>query len=389
MNSQNSAESVKVKTDSPPNTLEEKELRLIARAAGEFAKKILAPNRETNDRYPFGPFFSEVVEKAFELDFFHILLPEDMNGHNQGVKALAAVLENISREDSSLAGIIFTTTAAQKLILHAHSGHILSRLCRRNTVWDFLIAFPVFNNPTEVKHLTKAEKREDDYLLSGTLEYLALGNIAGHALIPARTQHSDGFSYFIVDLKDNGVIISEAILSLGLHGCPAVDITFDQTKAILIGRESLGSLYFDKMSNLMHAAAAAMSVGIMKGSFQEALDYAKKREQGGRPIVRWSELKMLLAKMALNIKNAEMLLAQANQMVDSRSPKWEIYVQSAALHIQELACDVTTTGIQVLGGVGYMKDFGQEKRFRDAKHIQALLGIPLVKKIKLLDPLIH
>ncbi len=88
-------------------------------------------------------------------------------------------------------------------------------------------------------------------------------------------------------------------------------------------------------------------------------------------------------------KNAEMILAQANRMADSHLPGWETYVQAAALHIQELACDVTTAGIQVLGGVGYMKDFGQEKRFRDARHIQALLGSPPVKKIKFLDPLIQ
>ncbi|MBI5896521.1 MAG: acyl-CoA dehydrogenase, partial [Desulfobacterales bacterium] len=51
-------------------------------------------------------------------------------------------------------------------------------------------------------------------------------------------------------------------------------------------------------------------------------------------------------------------------------------------------CDVTTDGIQVMGGVGYMKDFGQEKRFRDAKHTQALLGIAPAKKIKFMNEML-
>ena len=64
--------------------------------------------------------------------------------------------------------------------------------------------------------------------------------------------------------------------------------------------------------------------------------------------------------------------------------QWQTRSRAAALLIQEMACEVTTDGIQVLGGAGYMKDFGQEKRFRDAKHIQALLGIAPLKKITLL-----
>ncbi len=67
------------------------------------------------------------------------------------------------------------------------------------------------------------------------------------------------------------------------------------------------------------------------------------------------------------------------------SPGWDSCSRAAALLVGEMACDVTTDGIQLLGGVGYMKDFGQEKRFRDARHIQALLGIAPVRKINFLN----
>lgn len=371
-----------------PKPKEDKELKLIAKASGEFAKKQLAPNREENDRYPFGPFFSDVVEKAFELDFFHMLLPEEMNGMSQGVRALGVILENICREDSSLGGILFAMIASQEIMLNAGSAQTLKAICDSKTVWDFLIALPIFNNPSEVGHLAEVRNSDGRYFLSGSLEYLVLGNVAKQALVPAQMHDTQGYSYFLVDLENMGVGKSEPILSLGLHGCPVVDVEFNQVEGILIGEEGNGEIYFEKMADRMHAVASAMSVGIMKGSFQEALDYAQKREQGGQAIINWSELKMILANMAIKIKNAEMILEQACSAVDYQSPKWASLSRAAALHIQEMACDVTTDGIQVLGGVGYMKDFGQEKRFRDAKHIQALMGITPVKKIKFLDKII-
>ncbi|MBU1169944.1 MAG: acyl-CoA dehydrogenase family protein [Proteobacteria bacterium] len=361
---------------------------MLAKAASEFAKKMLAPNREENDKYPFGPFFEDALEKAFGVDFFHIILPEDMNGMNQGMSALSVTLDNICQEDSSLGGILFTNAAAQELMIQAGSKAELERICSKETVRDFLIALPVFNNPSEVKHLAQAKKTGDAYTLSGSLEYMVLGDLAGQAIIPASIAGSTRYSYFLVDLKDKGISKSEPILSLGLHACPAVDLELNHVKATLIGQEGKGSDYFEKMADRLHVAAASMALGVMKGSFKEAFDYAKKREQGGHEIINWSEVKMILSNMAIKISNAEMIIEKACKAVDTLEAKWETRSRAAALHIQDMACDLTTDGIQLLGGVGYMKDFGQEKRFRDAKHIQALLGITPIKKITFIENMI-
>jgi alkylation response protein AidB-like acyl-CoA dehydrogenase len=214
---------------------------------------------------------------------------------------------------------------------------------------------------------------------------MVLGGLARHALVPAQRPGSEGFSYFLVDLEQAGIRKSDCVLSLGLHACPAVDLELDQVEAELVGQEGEGALYFGKMADRLYPAAAAMSLGIMKGSYKEALEYARKREQGGQTIIHWSEVKMLLANMAIKVTNAEMIVAQACEAVDACSSGWQARSHAAALYVQELACDVTTDGIQVLGGVGYMKDFGQEKRFRDAKDLQALMGMAPVKKIKFVE----
>jgi len=368
----------------------DKELKLLEKAATEFARKELEPNREENDKYPFGPFFDSVLDKAYELDFFHIVLPEEADGMGHGMRALCTILDCICQADSSLGGIIFTSTAAQEVLLAAGENEVLKRIASKaKKVADILIAFPVFNNPNEIKPVVGSVQKNGKTLLSGKLEYAVLGNLAAQALIPAKTDGQKGYSYFLINLSESGVQKSETVHSLGLHACPAVDLTLNDVPADLIGKKGEGKQYFDKMADRLNIAAAAMSAGIMKGSFKEAFEYSKMRSQGGKKIINWSEIKMILANMAVQIKIADMCVKGASQDVDGRNPGWASGSRAAAIHVQSAACDLTTDGIQVLGGVGYMKDFGQEKRFRDAKHLQALLGIAPLKKINYIDAMIR
>ena len=366
-----------------------KELKLIDKAAYDFSKKELLPEREENDKFPFGPFFDSALKKAYELDFFHAILPENCGGIGQGMTSLCVILENISQEDSSLSGIILSNAAAVEILLSTGNEALLkNRVESADNVYAMLTAFPLFSDPAQVKSLPKAVKTNDGYQLSGSLEYLAIGGIAGQAVIPAVIEKSAGYAFFLVNLKEKGVRVSDPIHSLGLHSCPAVDLTLSNTPSTLLGEEKSGPFHFKKMTDRLSVAAAAISTGIMKGSLKEALEYTKKRSQGGRTIINWSELKLMMANMAIKTKNAEMIVASACQALDSKAAGWEECCRAAALLIQEMATDLTTDGIQVMGGVGYMKDFGQEKRYRDAKHIQAVFGLTPIKKLKHLDELL-
>lgn len=357
--------------------------------ATTFATKELAPNREENDRYPFGEFFNNVLDKAYEVGFLGITLPEDIDGIGQGISALCVILDNICQVDASLGGIILANAIAQEIMLSANSKDLLGKVTSSaSNARDLLIAFPAFNNPSEIKNMANAKKDKDKYMLSGKIEYLVLGGIADHGLIPARIQGQDSYSFFLINLSDKGMKISEPIFSLGLHACPAVDITLNDVEGKLVGEEDRGSTYFEEVSDKMHVAAAAMSTGIMKGSFNEALAYSQERFQGGWEIINWSEVRMMLANMAVKIKVADMTVTQACRAVENEESDWAFCSRAAAIHIQDMACELTTDGIQLLGGNGYMKDYGQEERFRDAKQVQALLGLTPMKKIRYINRII-
>ncbi len=350
--------------------------------ASSFAAKELVKKVEEHDRYPFGEFFSEVLKKAYEVGFLGIVLPERFGGIGGGISALCAILDQVCRADSSLGGIIFTNALSQEIMLSARADQALKKVfSKASSAGEFLVACPAYCNPGQADSLPEAEKSGRDFLLTGALDYLVLGGIASWALVPARTGKGGGYAYFLVDLAEKGVRRSEPVFSIGLHSCPAVDAVFTSVKARLVGEEGKGPTYFDEASKRMHVAAGAMNAGVMKGSFNEALAYAKERFQGGCEIINWSEVGMILSNMLVKANVADLCVAQACRALEENPGEWSGHCVSAALHIHELACDATTDGIQVLGGNGYMKDYGQEKRFRDARQIQALLGSAPMKKI--------
>jgi alkylation response protein AidB-like acyl-CoA dehydrogenase len=365
---------------------EETGIRMLARAAAEFARGELAANRQESDRFPFGPFFSTVLQKAFDLDFFHITLPDSAGGVGMGVGALCVVLEEVCRQDASLGAIVLTHCLAQEILLSAgRTDLIKARADKADEATRFLLACPLFNNPAEIRHVAEVLEEGGRPFLSGKLEYLVLGGLADVAVVPGAKQGQASYSYYLVDLDQSSVAVGEPVLSLGLHCCPAVDTEFQKAEAVPVGGAGQGAALFNQAAARLHPAAAAISLGIMKGAFDEARAYADQREQGGRKIREWSEMQMMLADMAINIKIADMVVAETIRAVEGQEKGWEQKALAAAIHVQQAAVQVTTDGVQALGGVGYMQDFGQEKRFRDAKHIQACFGLTPMKKLKYLE----
>src|SRR5208283_295699 len=195
-----------------------------------FAAKELKKNVEEHDRYPFGPFFSEVVDKAYEVGLLGITLPEDFDGIGQSIGTLCTVLDHISQVDGSLGGIILTNAISQDIMLASGNQELVKKIfADAANAFSYLVAFPSFSNPGQTAKLPTAERSGSDFILKGRLEFLVLGNIASFALIPGKLG-VEGYSFFLVNLSDAGVKKSDPIFSLGLHACPAVDVDLSGVK---------------------------------------------------------------------------------------------------------------------------------------------------------------
>jgi len=356
----------------------------------DFASKELVDNRQDNDRFPFGPLFEEVLRKARAVGFFSVTLPEELEGCDMGTTELCVLLENLCRSDASLAAVIFTDTMAKEIVYRARGFLQLKELLPKVSEYDgTLLACQALVDATQAIGLSaKPERAADTFSLSGKADYVVLGGIARNAVLAARTG-GDGYSFFLVDLAGDGITKSEPVRSLGLHACPAVDISMESARGALVGTEGEGAAYLERVAGRMNAAAAAMSVGVMKGSFEEAVSYARERQQGGREIVNWSEVRRMLARMAVKVKAADMVVTEACRTAEDNLPSWELGAKTAALFAGEASVELTTDGIQVLGGNGYMEDYGQEKRFRDAAQIRCLMGLAPMRELYLMGKVLE
>jgi alkylation response protein AidB-like acyl-CoA dehydrogenase len=362
------------------------ELQAMSDLAKNFASKELVANREENDHYPFGELFTETIKNANDVGFYSVNLPAEHGGIGMGNSALASILEELSMADASMAAIVFTNAAAIEIINQASLDTDCKAVYKMLSANEVLpVAFSSFTGLGEME-MPVADKNGK---ISGRINFLSLGGISKYAVVPAADSgHGNKISYYLLDLSEQGIEKSEPVYSLGLHTCPGIDIFLENVPAKLIGVAGEGEKYFHAMQSRLSPGAAAVSLGIMKGSFMEALQYTKDRFQGGRQIINWSEVRMILANMAVEIQAGQSALASACGKLDAEVAGWEKTARAVAIHIAEMACRATVDGVQLLGGNGYMKDYGQEKRMRDAGQAQCLLGMAPVRKMDLIDMII-
>ncbi len=372
----------------PSLAVQNEELKAFNDLARNFAKKELLGHTEEYD-YPYSREVSGVIARAVEAGLFGINMPVDWGGVGFDAIALSGTVEEIGAVDAGMAAILFTHAAALEIIAAAAENDAES--CR--TVYGLAalpegvpLAFQSYASPDESD--LPVVTGEGKHLLTGRLPLLALGGMARYAVAAGARENGSVFSWYLIDLKSEGVTPSAPLITLGMQACRTVDVLLNNAPALLIGAEGDGGDYFRKTQLRMSVPAAAISLGIMRGCFKEALDYAGQRWQGGRNIVDWSGVRMKLSEIAIGIDVAASCLSGACSAADTASSNGSRSALAAAIHISDLACTATSEGVQLLGGNGYMKDYGQEKRMRDARQARSLLGMSGLKKMSYIDEII-
>ncbi len=362
------------------------ERQAFADLAKDFSAKKLVENREEHDRYPFGELFTEAIKDAGIIGFYGINLPVDYGGVGLNAAMVAVIVEKLSEVEAGMAGIVFTNAAALEIIREGAAAKKSDDIYKSTDRFGTApLAFQSFHAPNEIDMPAAGPGGA----LSGRIDYLTLGGIADFAVVPARSDGEKAFSYYLLDLKNTNVSISKPVVSLGLHSCPAVDVTFEGVPALLIGTQGDGENCYRAMRDRMSLCAAAMSLGLIQGSLKEALEYTADRYQGGRQIIDWGQVRMMIAGMAVKALAAGSCFSSASCDMDGGCIGWEKTALAAAIHLGELANQATTDGVQLLGGNGYMKDYGQEQRMRDARQAQSLLGNALFRKMELAGQIIE
>ena len=367
------------------------ELKSFYELGERFAKKELAPKALELDRYPHSQFNESALKAAAEIGLFNLTLPESFGGSGQGMTALSVILPSLASADASFGAVVFIQIFAQSAIVRWAKKEIAEKYLKpKDRGLPRLCAFPVYAPPTDLPLEVKALKEGDSYSLTGKISSLALAPVAEIMIIPAEVQGSGQASFFIVEKNSSGVKVSEPVLGLGLHNCPVADVELWGVKVPLenlLGGEGQASEDYPEFYASFGGALASLSLGVLIGSFRTAKSFAEERYQGGKQIIEHDQVRMMLANMALLIETGETICLNASRAVDQGKGLTQAF--AGGIFLTDAVTRATTDGVQCLGGYGYMHDYGQEKRMRDAKQIQAMFGPSPLKRLELMETILR
>jgi alkylation response protein AidB-like acyl-CoA dehydrogenase len=350
------------------------EQRLLKQAMREFAVGEIAPGAAERDEHARFP--SELIPKLAEQGLLGIMVPEEYGGAGYDALSNAIILEEIARVDAAVA-----------LLVGSHnslcSGHILLAgteeqkrkylppLAQGQKLGAWGLTEPGSGSDAGAMR-TRAVLEGDHWVIRGDKQFITQGSTAGTYVIMASTdpnQGTKGISAFIVERETPGLVVGKLEKKLGVRASDTAALHFDDMrvpKENLLGKKHEG--FKDVLAVLTAAriGMAALAVGIAQGSLDEALNYAKRRRQFGKPIREYEAIQWMLADMATESEAARLMAWHAATLRDQGQPYLRIASQ-AKLYSSEVAVRSTSKAIQIHGGYGYLKDSPVERFYRDAK----------------------
>jgi alkylation response protein AidB-like acyl-CoA dehydrogenase len=234
---------------------------------------------------------------------------------------------------------------------------------------------------------TRAVPDGDEWVLNGSKRFISNAGVATVYTIFAKTDPGAGgrgISCFIVPAASDGFSVGKYEDKMGLRGSPTGELVLDDVRvpaANLVGDDGEGMRIAMMTLDRSRPGIGAQALGIAQGALDLAVDYAKERRQFGRPIIDFQAVAFMLADMDMKIRAARHLVYEAHAMVDRDDPELTRVAAIAKCFASDVAMEVTTNAVQVLGGYGYIKDFPAERYMRDAKITQLYEGTNQIQRL--------
>ena len=336
-----------------------------------------------------GEWPKEIYDKAIELGYQMLEVPEEYGGLGLPGETILAMYEEMAWSDAGFAVTMAASNLALKPILIAGTEEqkqkFLRPLVDGSKIGCFGLTEPgAGTDASGVK--TTAKLDGDHYVLNGQKVFTTNSGFADTFIIFAYTDKSAGtrgMSAFIVDRDSEGLTVSKDIPRMGIRAASNAEVALVDVKVPkenLIGREGMG--YKIAMGALAggRIGIGAQSVGIAQGALNEAIKYVKERKQFGRSIAQQQNTQFKLADMATRIEAAQMLVYKA-AMAKANQKVYSVEAAKAKLFAAETAMAVTTEVVQLFGGYGYIREYDVERMMRDAKITEIYEGTSEVQRM--------
>jgi alkylation response protein AidB-like acyl-CoA dehydrogenase len=370
-----------------PLTDEQRELRDLVRA---LARERIAPRAAEIDESHEFPW--DVVELFREHEIFSLLFDEEYGGTGTGTLLALVAIEEVSKVCAT-SGLILAVQELGSLGLKlAGTEEQKERYLPKLATGEWLCAYALTeagSGSDSAAMRTTAAKDGDAYVVNGSKRFITNAGVAQLYTVFAKTDPERGhagISAFVVEAESPGFEVARLEPKLGISGSTTGELTFDELRVPaenLLGSEGEGFKIAMRILDRSRPGIAAQGLGIAQGATDYALEYAKTRETFGRPIAEHQLVAAKLADMETKCEAARGLLYRFGQMVDAGVPDGELTKASAMakLYCTDVAMEVTTEAVQVLGGYGYIKEYPVERMMRDAKITQIYEGTNEIQRL--------
>jgi alkylation response protein AidB-like acyl-CoA dehydrogenase len=350
------------------------EQKMISNSAKDFAEQYIRPHIMKWDESQYFP--REILEKAGEMGFMGIFIPEEYGGSGLGYHEYVSIIEEISKVDPSIG----LSIAAHNSLCTGHIFYFGNEEQKKKWLPNLASGKHIgawglteHNTGSDAGGMnTTAVKDGDFYLLNGSKNFITHGKSGDVAVVIARTGEkgdSRGMSAFIVERGTPGFSGGKKEDKLGMRASETAELVFDNCripKENLIGNEGDGFVQSLKLLDGGRISIGALSLGISKGAYEAALKYSKERFQFGKPISSFQGISFKLSDMATEISASELLIHKAASM-KNKGQKVTVQGAMAKMFSSEVCVKIANEAVQIHGGYGYIKEFPVEKFYRDSK----------------------
>ncbi len=360
---------------------------MIQDLARQIAEEKFKPLRAEADEKAEFPW--EAVKVLRDSDMFGIYLPEEYGGLGGGIFELCLAVEELSRVCGGLSlSLAATALATFPILLFGNDEQkkkYLPDLAAGKNLAAFALTEPEAGSDAGATKTT-AIADGDEYVINGQKCFITNGGVADIITVIAMTDKSRGSrgaSAFIVEKDTPGFSVGKEEHKMGIRASSTSELIFEDCrvpKANMLAREGMGFIVAMKTLDQSRPGVASQALGIAQGALDEAIAYARQRTQFGRPIISFQGLQWMLADMAATVEAARALIYATARTIDGGDKRIAKDSAISKLFASDMAMEVTTKAVQILGGYGYMKEYPVEKMMRDAKITQIYEGTNQIQR---------
>jgi alkylation response protein AidB-like acyl-CoA dehydrogenase len=352
----------------------------------KFCLAKIEPHMEHDDEVE--EFRMDIFTDLGNLGFCGMTIPENYGGAGLSYQDCAVALEEIAKYSVSYSVTVSVSTMVQAIINDFGTSTQKTTYLPALTAGAEIGAFCLSESSagSDAGSLkTTAKKVDGGYVLNGTKMWITSGGIAKTYIVMARTGDagSKGITAFIVRDGTPGLSFGKKEKKMGWRASPTREVIFENCfvpdENILIG-EGQGFKVAMAALDKGRITIGAVAVGLSQRALDESVKYSLTRQQFNHAIFEFQGLQFMMADMACEIEASRLLVQEAARLYDMGKPNQKI-ASFAKLKATDTAMKVTTDAVQILGGVGYTREYPLERFMRDAKVLQIVEGTNQVQRV--------